>query len=59
MVMTFWFKSLQDSVVDEQDYVELGLSCADVSQALERGLEGRQMNELSRPMLGAIEKLTT
>ena len=59
MVMAFWFTFLQDSVIDEQDYVELGLSCADVSQALERGLEGRQMDELSRPMLGAIEKLTT
>ena len=59
MVTTFWFTVFQDSVVDEQDYVELGLSCADVCQALERGLEGRQMNELSRSMLGAIERLTT
>ena len=49
----------QDSVVNEQDYVELGLSCADVCQALERGLEGGQTSELSRPMLAAIEKLTT
>ena len=45
-------------MVNEQDYVELGLSCADVCQALDRGLEGRRGDELTKSMLGAIEKLT-
>ncbi|KAF9781688.1 hypothetical protein BJ322DRAFT_1023058 [Thelephora terrestris] len=43
----------------EQDYIKLGISCADVCQALDRGLDGRRTDELSRPLLGAIEKLTT
>ena len=51
--------SIQDSVVNEQDYVKLGLCCADVCQALDQGLNGRRADELSRPVLGAIEKLTT
>ena len=46
-------------MVNEQDYVELGLSCADVCQALDRGLNGRQLGELSRSVLGAIGQLTT
>lgn len=54
-----WFTIFQDSMVNEQDYVELGLSCADVCKALERGLEGRRVKELSKSMLGAIGKSTT
>ena len=50
---------LQDSMADEEDYVDLGRSCADVCKALERGLEGRQPDELSPSMLDAIEQLTT
>jgi hypothetical protein len=43
----------------ERDYVELGLSCADVCQALERGLNGTQTDELTKSALEVIEKLTT
>ena len=50
---------LQDSMADEEDYVNLGRSCADVCKALERGLEGRRPDELSPSVLGAIEQLTT
>ena len=46
-------------MANKEDYVELGLSCADVCQALERGLDGRRLNELNQSVLGAIEKLTT
>lgn len=49
---------LQDSVANERDYVELGLTCADVSQVLDRGLNGRQLDDLSQSVLGAIEQLT-
>lgn len=50
---------IQDSMANERDYVELGLTCADVSQVLDRGLNGRQLDDLSQSVLGAIEQLTT
>ena len=49
----------QDTMVNEQNYVELGLSCADVCQALQRGLTGRQSHEPNPSVLGAIGQLTT
>ena len=53
------FTRTQDSMTNELDYVELGLSCADVCQALDRGMNGRQLDELSQSVLKAIEQLTT
>ena len=50
---------IQDSMTNERDYVDLGLSCGDVCQILDRGLSGRRLEELSKSVLGAIEKLTT
>ncbi|KAF9780474.1 hypothetical protein BJ322DRAFT_1128865, partial [Thelephora terrestris] len=50
---------IKESMVKEQNYVRLGLSCADVCQALYRKSSGRRLDELSRSMLGAIEELTT
>ena len=44
---------------NEQDYVDLGLSCGDVCKALDRGLNGRQSDDLNQSVLGAIEQLTT
>ena len=49
---------IQDSTIDEQEFVKLGLSCADVCQALDRGLNEDGTDELSKSLLGAIEKLT-
>ena len=46
-------------MTNEQDYVDLGLSCGDVCQALDRGLNERRLDELSKSVLGAIGKLTT
>ena len=46
-------------MVNEQDYVKLGLFCADVCQSLDRGLNGRGTDELSSTLVGAIEKLTS
>ena len=46
-------------MANEQDYIDLGISCADVCKALERGLNGRRMEELSGSLLEAIEQLTT
>ena len=47
---------LQDS--SREGYVELGLACADVCRTLDRGLNGRQADQLSWPVFEAIEQLT-
>ena len=44
-------------MINEEDYVELGLSCAEVCKVLDRGLNGRQFDELSQPVLEAIQEL--
>jgi len=49
----------QDTMVNKRDYVELGLACADVCGALDRGVGGRQLDQLSRSSCEAIGKLTT
>jgi len=46
-------------MVNELDYVELGLFCADVCRALDRGTNGRRFDELSQSVLEAIGQLTT
>ena len=46
-------------MTNEQDYVDLGLSCADICKALERGMDGKSLNELSKSVRGAINQLTT
>ena len=52
------FTHSQDSVVNERDYIDLGLSCADVCQALDRGLKGKRSDELGKSVLEAIQRLT-
>ena len=47
----------QDTMANEQDYVDLGLSCADICKALERGMGGRSLNDLSKPVCDAINQL--
>ena len=46
-------------MIDEGDYVELGMYCADICKVIDRGLKGRQLGELSRSVLEAIQQLTT
>lgn len=46
-------------MANKEDCVNLGLACADVCKALDRGMDGRRMDELSQPVFGAIEQLTT
>jgi hypothetical protein len=43
--------------MNETDYVELGLSCADVCKALDRGMKGGRMDALSQSVSEAIEEL--
>ena len=45
-------------MANELDYVELGLSCADICGALDRGMGGRKLDDLSKPVCEAINWLT-
>jgi hypothetical protein len=44
-------------MVNNPDYVELGLSCADVCRALDRGIGGKKLDELSQPVYDATNQL--
>ena len=45
-------------MINQMDYVELGLACADVCAALDRGLSGKRLSDLSNPVCEAINQLT-
>jgi hypothetical protein len=49
----------QDSMANEAEYVELGLSCANICRALERGMNGKKLSDLSKSVCDAINQLTT
>jgi hypothetical protein len=44
-------------MVDNPDYVRLGLSCADVCRALDRGMSGKKLDEFSQPVYDATGQL--
>jgi len=46
-------------MINQMDYVELGLACADVCIALDRGLKGKKLNDLNNSVLEATGQLTT
>ena len=46
-------------MANKTDYVELGLSCADVCGALHRGMNGKTLDDLSQSVREAIGQLTT
>lgn len=46
-------------MANRSDCVKLGLACANVCEALDRGMRGRQENEFSESVFKAIEQLTT
>ena len=46
-------------MTNQMDYVELGLACAEVCAALDRGLSGKRKSDLNRTVRKAIEQLTT
>ena len=50
---------IQDSMANELDYVELGLSCADICRAIDRGMDGRRLEEFGQSVCDAINQLTT
>jgi len=45
-------------MIDEVDYVELGLTCADVCNALDRALNGRSLKDLNNSVREATTQLT-
>ena len=58
-MMSLGFTRNQDSMANKTDYVDLGLSCANVCKALDRGMNGRRVDELSPSVLEAIQQLAT
>ena len=46
-------------MANKADYVELGLACAEVCKALQRGMNGREMDDLNQSVREAITQLTT
>ena len=50
---------IQNTMDNKDDYIDLGLSCADVCEVLDRGLSGKKSDQLSESVHKAIEKLTT
>ena len=48
----------QDTMVNELDFVEVGLFCADICKALDRGINGKKLNDLSQSVCDAINQFT-
>jgi len=46
-------------MANDLDYAELGLSCAGICRALDRGMGGKRLEEFSQSMCDAINQLTT
>ena len=46
-------------MINYADFVDLGLACADVCTALDRGLNGKRLNDLDSSVCEAIKQLTT
>ena len=46
-------------MANKAEYVELGLVCADVCEALNRGMDGKKLDDLSQSVRKAIDQLTT
>ena len=45
-------------MANKEDYVELGLACADICEALDRAMNTRRVDQLSQTVLRAMEHLT-
>ena len=43
---------------NDEDYVDLGLTCAHVCAALDRGLNGKRLDELNTSVREAVKQLT-
>ena len=45
-------------MANKSDYVELGLACAEVCKTLDRGMNGKKLDDLGQSVREAIEQLT-
>lgn len=45
-------------MINEVEYVEFGLACADVCRTLDRDLGGKMLDDLDNSVLEAIDELT-
>lgn len=45
-------------MANKSDYVDLGLACADVCSALDRGMNGMKLDDLDQSVREAINQLT-
>ena len=45
-------------MINKQDYVELGLACAEICTVLGRGMNGKKLDDLSQSVCDAIAQLT-
>ena len=45
-------------MANQLDYVDLGLNCADICRALDRGMNGKKLDDLSQSVCEAISQLT-
>lgn len=50
---------VQDCMANEQEYIELGLNCANICKVLDRGTNGKKQEELGQSVCEAINQLTT
>jgi hypothetical protein len=46
-------------MANDMEYVALGLECADICKALDRGMNGKKLDNLSQSVCDAINQLTT
>ena len=46
-------------MINEEDYVEIGMLCTNVCATLDRGLNGKRLEDLNNPVCEAIKQLTT
>ena len=51
------FTFAQDTMGNKDDYIGLGISCAEVCKALDRGLKGTDSDEPTRTVVEAIDRL--
>ena len=53
----FQFTIIQNTMGNKDDFADLGLFCAHVCKALNRGLDGKDSANLGKPVHAAIEQL--
>jgi hypothetical protein len=44
-------------MANQSDYVDLGLNCADICRALDRGMNGKKLDDLGQSVCEAISQL--